>query len=157
MSNTFKARRTAQRHAEPIDSPTPTTGLSPALHRGEIQLHQLQHGHKLPQPGKHHRTQKTSHKPVSPWGQTPQARTMSFNFFFFNKSQCFFPATYFYLHGSLLQCCGVFLFVFVIFFFPLLFFFTIVCVCVIFYDFVFDLFDCFSYSSLLAKAIPEYM
>ena len=129
MSNTFKARRTAQRHAEPIDSPTPTTGLSPALHRGEIQLHQLQHGHKLPQPGKHHRTQKTSHKPVSPWGQTPQARTMSFNFFFLINHSVFFL-----LHISTFMvafCSAVeFSFLFLSFFFPSSFLFHhCVCVC----------------------------
>ena len=44
MSNTAKARRTAQRHTEPIDTPKPTTGHWIALQRDEIQLHQPETG-----------------------------------------------------------------------------------------------------------------
>ena len=54
--NTAKARRTVQRHKEPIDTSKPTTGHCTALQRHEVQLHQLKHRYKLPQPGKHHRT-----------------------------------------------------------------------------------------------------
>jgi len=52
VSNTARARRTAQTHTGAIE----TTGHCTALQRDEIQLHQPEHRHKLPQPGKHHRT-----------------------------------------------------------------------------------------------------
>jgi len=35
-SNTMKARTTSQRHAEPVDTPKPTTGHCTALQREEI-------------------------------------------------------------------------------------------------------------------------
>ena len=47
MSNTAKARRTAQRHTEPIDTPKLTIEHCTALQRDEIQLHQPEHRHKL--------------------------------------------------------------------------------------------------------------
>jgi len=56
MSNTAKARRTAQRHTEPIDTPKPTTEHCTALQRDKIHLHQPEHRQKLSQPEKHHRT-----------------------------------------------------------------------------------------------------
>ena len=56
VSDTAEARRTAHRRAEPIDSPKPTSGLCAALQTDEIQLPQPEQRHKLPQPGKHHRT-----------------------------------------------------------------------------------------------------
>ena len=49
--NTAKAKMTAQRHNEPIDTPKPTTGYCTALQGEEIQLHQPEHRHKLRQPG----------------------------------------------------------------------------------------------------------
>ena len=51
-----KARSTAQRHTEPIDTPKPTRGHCTALQREKIQLHQPKHRHKPLQPGKHHKT-----------------------------------------------------------------------------------------------------
>ena len=39
--NTMKARTTAQRRAEPTDTPEPPTGHCAALQRDEIQLHQF--------------------------------------------------------------------------------------------------------------------
>ena len=55
VSDTAEAR-TAHRRAEPIDSPKPTSGRCAALQTDEIQLPQPEQRHKLPQPGKHHRT-----------------------------------------------------------------------------------------------------
>ena len=108
VSDTAKARRTAQRHTETIDTPIATTGHCIALQRDEIQFHQPGYRNKLSQPGKYHRTRIQPH----PWGQTPQPRrTMTLKTFFSYKSH-FIPPTYFYLHISLLQCSGVFLFVF---------------------------------------------
>ena len=49
--NTAKARMTAERHTEPIDTPKATIGLCTAFQRDEIQLHQPEHRHKLRQPG----------------------------------------------------------------------------------------------------------
>ena len=43
MSNTAKARRTAQRHTESIDIPKPTTVHCTVLQRDKIQLHQSEH------------------------------------------------------------------------------------------------------------------
>ena len=68
----------------------------------------------------------------------------------------FISPTYFYLHISLLQCCGVFPFIFhvkkyFLRFFHLFFFFGD------FSGFVLDILDCFSYSSLPAIAIPVYI
>ena len=92
--NTAKAGTTAQRRTETLDTPKPTTGHCIALQRDEIQLHQPEHRHKLPQPGKHHRTLTEPH----PQGQTPQPRTTTlrtffkFLIFFFSsyKSHCLF-------------------------------------------------------------------
>ena len=71
VSNTARARRTAQTHTGPIE----TTGHCTALQRDEIQLRQPEHRHKLPQPGKHHRTLTRPHpqgrlhnqEEVRPW------------------------------------------------------------------------------------------
>ena len=71
--------RTAQRHTESIHTPKNTTGHCPTLQRDKIQLHQPEHRHKLPQPGKHHSTLIQHH----PWEQTPQHRTMILRPFFF--------------------------------------------------------------------------
>ena len=65
--NNAKARRTAQRHIEPINTPKSSTGHCTAIQRDEIQLHQAEHRYKLPQPGKLHRTLIQPY----PWGQTP--------------------------------------------------------------------------------------
>ena len=108
MSNTTKARKIIQRQSEPIDTSKPTPGHYTALQGDEIQFHQPEYRNKLSQPGKYHRTLIQPH----PWGQTPQPRrTMTLKTFFSYKSH-FIPPTYFYLHISLLQCSGVFLFVF---------------------------------------------
>ena len=40
-------KQAAQSHAKPIDTPKLTTGLSITLQREEIQLHPLEHRHKL--------------------------------------------------------------------------------------------------------------
>jgi len=69
--NTVKARTTAKRHTEPIDTPKATTGLCTALQSDEIQLHQPEHKHKLRQAGKYHRTLTQPH----PQRQTPQPGT----------------------------------------------------------------------------------
>ena len=64
-------------------TPKYTTGHCTALQRDKIQLHQAEHRHKLPQPGKHHRTLTQP----CPQRQTPQLRTMTsgtiFQLFFF--------------------------------------------------------------------------
>ena len=76
-------------------SPKPTKVRCTALQRDEIQLHQPEeHRHKLPQPGKHHRTLIQPHQ----WGQTPQPRrtTILRTFFFPYESHCLFP-----LHTSI--------------------------------------------------------
>ena len=101
ISNTAKARSTAQRHIEPIDTPKPTIGHCTTLQRDEIQLPQPEHRHKHPQPGKHNRTLIQPHL----WEQTPQPRTMTLRTFFL-INPLFIPPTYFYLHISLLWCCG---------------------------------------------------
>jgi len=86
------------------------------------------------------------------------------NFFFFLRNQFILP-TNFHLHISLSQCCEVFLFVFLVqkkkkgkkkfflfcFFSSHFFFFFPDDL-----DFVLDIFNCFSYCSLPAVAIPEY-
>ena len=156
MSHTAKSRRTAQRHTEPIDSPKPTTGHCAALQRDEIRLHQLEHSHKLPQPGKHHRT---LIQPIH--GAVSTTKNYNLENFFSLKITLFIPLTYFCLHISLLWCWGVFLFfllkrkiLFKIFFL----FHPFLCVCVCSSsDFVFDIFDRFSYGSLPAVAISEYI
>ena len=48
VSNTDKAGRTAQRHIEPIETPKPTTEHCTALWKDVIQLHGLEHRHKVP-------------------------------------------------------------------------------------------------------------
>ena len=111
MSNIAKARRTAQRHTKPTDTPRPTTGHATALQTDEIQLHQPEHRHKLPQPGKHHRTPSQPH----PQGQTPQPRTMTLRTFSSSssyKSHCLLP-----LHISTftLALCGAIQFSFLFF------------------------------------------
>ena len=130
---------------EPMDTLKPTTGHCTALQRDEIQLHQPEHRHKLPQPGKHHRTLIQPH----PWGQTPQHRTMILRPFSFSsyKSQ-FMPPTYFYLHISLVCCCGVFLLLFLLKTFFLRSFSPFLW---------FLIWNCLSYSSLPTVAIPEYI
>ena len=105
MSNTAKARRTAQRHTEPIDTPKLTIEHCTALQRDEIQLHQPEHRHKLSQPGKHHRTLIQSH----PWGQTAQPRQMTNLRTFFFLLFLFILPTFFNLHISILGYCGVIL------------------------------------------------
>ena len=74
-SNTAKDRR----HTEPIDTPKPTSGRCTAPRRDKIPLHQPEHRHKLPQPGKH-RTLVQPHAQ----GQTPQStRSMTLRTSFF--------------------------------------------------------------------------
>ena len=70
VSNIAKAKRTVKRQVEPRDISKPTTGLCTALERDKIQLHQPEQRHKLPQPGKYHRTLIQPH----PQGQTPQPK-----------------------------------------------------------------------------------
>ena len=144
-SNTAKARRTAQRHTEPIDTPKPTTGHCAALQRDEIQLHQLEHSHKLPQPAKHHRTLIQPH----PRRQTLQPRRTTtlrtfFSFLSF-KSHYSFPlhmSTFTLAFSSTVECSSLFFLLktnkkkkVVFFFYPFTCDFS---------DFVFDIFDCFS-------------
>ena len=92
--------------------PKPTNVHCTALQRDEVQLHQPEeHRHKLPQPGKHHRTLIQPHL----WGQTPQTRrTTILRTLFFPYESLFIPPTYIHVHITLLQCCRVFLFVFLV-------------------------------------------
>ena len=74
-----------------FSTPKYTTGHCTALQRDKIQLHQAEHRHKLPQPGKPHGTLTQQH----PRGQTPQPRTITlrtilFSFFSY-KSHWFSP------------------------------------------------------------------
>ena len=74
--------------------------------------------------------------------------------FFSLEITLFISPTYFYLHISLFQCCGVFLFIFHVKNYGLRFFL------IFFGDFScfdLDILDCLSYSSLPAVAIPEYI
>ena len=48
FSNTAKARMTAQRHTDPIDTPKLTTGHCTSLQRDAIQPHQPEHSQALP-------------------------------------------------------------------------------------------------------------
>ena len=109
MSNTAKTRRTAQRHTELTDTPKPATGHCTAIQRDEIQIHHPEHRHKLPHPGKHHRTLTQPH----PQGQIPQARrtkTLRIFFFFPHKSHCLFRL---YISTFTLAFCDAIVFLFV--------------------------------------------
>ena len=78
-------------------SPKPTKVRCTALQRDEIQLHQPEeHRHKLPQPGKHHRTLIQPHQ----WGQTPQPRrtTILRTFFFLMNHTVYSPYILPYSH-----------------------------------------------------------
>ena len=91
--NIAKAKVTAPNNTEPIDTPKPTNGHCTALQREEIQLGQPEHRHKLPQPGKDHRTLTQP----CPQGQTPQPRAKSSRtliVFFFSLSLSFFLPAY---------------------------------------------------------------
>ena len=107
VANTAKARRTAQRRTESVDTPKLTTGHCTALQRDEIQLQQPEHKHKLPQLGKHHRTLIQPH----PQGRTPQPRATTlrtfylfiylFIYLFLLYITLFIPPTYLHHHTSL--------------------------------------------------------
>lgn len=60
MSNTAKEnQKDCTSHTEPMGTPKPTTGhCTPAFLRDEIQFHQPENRYKLPQQGKHHKTQR---------------------------------------------------------------------------------------------------
>ena len=91
VSNAAKARRIAQRHTELIDTPKPITGHCAALQREEIQLHQPELRHKLPQPGKHHRTVTQPH----PRGQTTTKKNYDLeNFSFLINHTVYFPCIF---------------------------------------------------------------
>lgn len=110
MSNIAKARRTAQRCTEPIDTRKPITGHCTALQKDE-RSSSINQNTSTSSP-----TRKTSQdsNPTPSWGQPPQPRrtTILRIFYFFPyKSHHLFP-----LHISTfishLQCCGVFIFCF---------------------------------------------
>lgn len=116
-----KARRIVQRYTEPTDTPKPTNIYCTALQRDEVQLHQTEeHRHKLPQPGKYHRTLIQPHL----WGQImPNKNYHLENFIFSLWITVYLP---YILPGShyLLQCCRVLFFLLKKFF---KIFFTIFC------------------------------
>ena len=62
------------------DTSKPTTGHCVALQREEIQFDQPEHRHKLPQPGKHHRTLTQPHPQEKT--QQPRRTTILRTFFF---------------------------------------------------------------------------
>jgi len=141
-----QGQRIAQRHTELIDTPKPTTGHGTALQRDKIQLHQPEHRHKLPQPGKHHRTLIQPH----PWRQTTTKKNYDLENFSY-KAHCLFPLhvstfTLAFFRAVEFSLFKIFILRFFFFFFHLFLWFFL---------FVFDIFDCFSYSSLPAN--PEYI
>ena len=69
---------TAQTHSEPTDTTKPTTEHCTAIQREEIQVCQPEHRHKLPQPGKGHRTLTQPR----PQGHTLQPRATALRTFF---------------------------------------------------------------------------
>ena len=167
LPNTEKARRTAQSHTEPIDIPKPTTGLYTAFQRQDPTPSTRTQAQALP-------TRETSQDS----NQTPSigADSTTKNYDLENHFFNFFPFFFFLIFSLinhtvyspyLLAFCGAVEFplcvscqkqarkkLILVFFFFLshIFFFFLD----EFMDFVLDMFNCFSYCSLLAVNIPEY-
>ena len=128
----------------PQTPPKPTTGHCAALQREEIQFGQPEHRYKLPQPGKHHRTLTQPH----PGADSTTKKN-------YNLENCFFSVLNHAVYSFYIFLLSHQPFV-LLWNFPLKYFFRIFFSPFFFFpEFVFNILDCFSYSSLPAVAIPE--
>ena len=162
MSNTVKARSTAQRHIKPIDTPKPTIGHCTTLQRDEIQLHQSTRTQAQAPPTR--KTQDINPTPYMGADFTTKKNYDLENFFFNYKSHCLFPLP---ISTFTLAICGPMVFhtwkrsvLFLFFshlkkiilrFFSFLPFFLLVMFLILFLIYS----TAFLYSSLPAVAIPE--